>query len=137
MKSIPRREFARDALAAMKEVAARDRVPVLAGGTGLYFRALLDGLSKMPEADPDTRAQIRREADERGWPALHDELSRIDAAAAARIHRNDPQRVTRALEVHRLSGIPITEWQRSATRGRFPFRRAETGPRAGRSRRPA
>lgn len=115
-------EFARDALAAMRQVAERNRVPVLAGGTGLYFRALLDGFSKMPEADPDTRAQIRREAVERGWPALHDELSRIDPAAGARIHCNDPQRVTRALEVHRLSGIPITEWQRSATRGRFPFR---------------
>ena len=115
-------EFAGDALAAMNQIAARKLVPVLAGGTGLYFRALLDGLSKMPEADPDMRAQIRQEADERGWPALHEELSRIDPAAAARIHANDPQRVSRALEVHRLSGIPITDWQQSAVRRPFPFR---------------
>jgi len=115
-------EFARDALAAMNQLASRGLVPVLAGGTGLYFRALLDGLSRMPEADPETRAQIQAEAAERGWPALHEELSRIDPAAAARIHANDPQRVTRALEVHRLSGIPITDWQQSATRRRFPFR---------------
>jgi len=115
-------EFARDALAAMNDLAARGLVPVLAGGTGLYFRALLDGLSRMPEADPETRAQIQVDAAERGWPALHEELSRIDPAAAARIHANDPQRVTRALEVHRLSGIPITDWQQSATRRLFPFR---------------
>ncbi|MBP8098261.1 MAG: tRNA (adenosine(37)-N6)-dimethylallyltransferase MiaA [Arenimonas sp.] len=115
-------EFARDALAAMDQLAARGLVPVLAGGTGLYFRALLDGLSRMPEADPETRAQIQVEAAERGWPALHEELSRIDPSAAARIHANDPQRVTRALEVHRLSGIPITDWQQSATRRPFPFR---------------
>jgi len=115
-------DFARDALDAMNRMAARNLVPVLAGGTGLYFRALLDGLSRMPEADPELRARIRQEAAERGWPALHDELSRIDPAAAARIHANDPQRVTRALEVHRLSGIPITEWQQSGARRPFPFR---------------
>lgn len=115
-------EFAHDALAAMNRLAARNLVPVLAGGTGLYFRALLDGFSTMPAADPDTRARIRREAAERGWPALHEELSRVDPAAATRIHSNDPQRVTRALEVHRLSGIPITDWQRSAARRPFPFR---------------
>jgi tRNA dimethylallyltransferase len=115
-------EFARDALAAMNQLSARGMVPVLAGGTGLYFRALLDGLSRMPEADPETRAQIQLEAAERGWPALHEDLSRIDPAAAARIHVNDPQRVTRALEVYRLSGIPISDWQQSATRRPFPFR---------------
>jgi tRNA dimethylallyltransferase len=114
--------FARDALTAMHEMAGRGLVPVLAGGTGLYFRALLDGLSKMPEADPDTRAQIQQEATERGWHAMHGELARIDPAAGARIHANDPQRITRALEVYRLSGVPISEWQQSATRQRFPFR---------------
>ena len=69
-------EFAADALAAMNQMAARGQVPMLAGGTGLYFRALLDGLSAMPEADPDMRAQIRQEAAERGWAALHEELAR-------------------------------------------------------------
>jgi len=115
-------EFARDALVAMQRLAGRGLVPVLAGGTGLYFRALLDGLSQMPEADPDLRAVIRREAAERGWAALHEELGGIDPAAAARIHANDPQRITRALEVHRLSGVPISRWQQSAVRRPFPFR---------------
>jgi len=115
-------EFARDALAAMHDLASRGRVPVLAGGTGLYFRALLDGLSRMPEADPDTRAQIQGEALERGWLALHEELAGVDPAAAARIHANDPQRITRALEVYRLSGIAISQWQQSAPRQPFPFR---------------
>jgi len=115
-------EFARDALAAMHDLASRGRVPVLAGGTGLYFRALLDGLSRMPEADPDTRAQIQGEALERGWLALHEELAGVDPAAAARIHANDPQRITRALEVYRLSGIAISQWQQSTPRQPFPFR---------------
>ncbi len=115
-------EFARDALAAMLQLSEAGKVPVLAGGTGLYFRALLDGLSEMPEADADMRAQIQLEADRDGWPALHLELARVDPAAAARIHRNDPQRITRALEVHRLTGIPISVWQQSAQPRPFPFR---------------
>jgi tRNA dimethylallyltransferase len=115
-------DFARDALNAMESLAARGKIPVLAGGTGLYFRALLDGLSKMPEADAETRGQIQREAIARGWLALHEELATVDPAAAVRIHANDPQRITRALEVHRLSGIPISEWQQSAMRRPFPFR---------------
>ena len=115
-------DFARDAASAMQSVSARGLVPLLAGGTGLYFSALLDGLSKMPEASPEVRAGIQREAGERGWPALHAELSRIDPVAAARIHANDPQRVTRALEVHRLSGIPISQWQQAISRQPFPFR---------------
>jgi len=115
-------DFARDALAAMHQLAERGKVPLLAGGTGLYFRALLDGLSKMPEADPEIRAQIQEEADERGWVALHEELAAIDPAAGARIHANDPQRITRALEVFRLSGVPISVWQQAGTATRFPFR---------------
>jgi tRNA dimethylallyltransferase len=115
-------EFAGDALQAMHELSAGGKVPVLAGGTGLYFRALLDGLSKMPEADADTRAQIQQEAVDRGWTALHAELAEHDPAAAVRIHANDPQRITRALEVLRLSGIPISDWQQSAAPRPFPFR---------------
>ena len=115
-------EFARAALVAMREIAARGRVPLLAGGTGLYFRALLDGLSEMPEADPEVRAAIRREAGERGWADLHAELARLDPAAARRIHANDPQRISRALEVHRLTGVAISDWQRSSRRRPFPFR---------------
>lgn len=115
-------EFAEGALAAMQAIAARGRVPILAGGTGLYFEALFDGLAPMPAADPALRGQLRAEADERGWPALHAELARLDPVAAARIHANDPQRITRALEVQRLSGEPISAWQARATRTRFPFR---------------
>jgi tRNA dimethylallyltransferase len=115
-------DFARDALAAMHELAAAGRVPLLAGGTGLYFRALLHGLSDMPEAHAPTRAAIEAQASERGWASLHAELVAIDPVAGARIHLNDPQRITRALEVFRVSGKPLTAWQASATRRPFPFR---------------
>lgn len=116
-------EFASDALAAMQALAAQGRVPVLAGGTGLYFRALLDGLSNMPEADPGLRGQIQAEAAALGWAALHAQLAEVDPEAGLRIHANDPQRVTRALEVYRLTGVPISHWQRQAeARPPFPFR---------------
>lgn len=115
-------EFANDALAAMQELAGRGRVPLLVGGTGLYFRALLQGLSAMPEADPETRAAIEAVAGERGWAALHAELAAVDPEAAARIRATDPQRITRALEVWRLSGRPISDWQRDGAPRRFPFR---------------
>ncbi|WP_454831709.1 tRNA (adenosine(37)-N6)-dimethylallyltransferase MiaA [Pseudoxanthomonas wuyuanensis] len=115
-------EFAADARAALTDIAARGRLPILAGGTGLYFQALLQGLAPMPEADPATRAAIRAEAKARGWPALHAELARVDPIAAARIHATDPQRIQRALEVFRLSGRPISQWQREPQRERLPFR---------------
>ena len=114
-------EFARDALEAMQALAAQGRVPLLAGGTGLYFRALLEGLSPMPEADPAVRAALRARAGVEGWAALHAELARVDPGAAARIHATDPQRISRALEVHALSGRSISDLQ-SAPRARFPFR---------------
>ncbi|MGN6513149.1 MAG: tRNA (adenosine(37)-N6)-dimethylallyltransferase MiaA, partial [Lysobacteraceae bacterium] len=115
-------EFAADARAAIDGVLARGRLPILAGGTGLYFRALFEGLSPMPEADPAVRAQLAREAAERGWPALHAELARVDPEAAARIHPTDPQRIQRALEVHRASGRPISAWQREHVAARLPLK---------------
>lgn len=115
-------EFAHDATAALNDIAARGKLLVLAGGTGLYFRALLEGLAPMPEADPDVRAAIAAEAAHKGWPAMHAELAGIDAAAAAKIKPTDPQRIQRALEVFRLSGRPISEWQRAPARARLPFR---------------
>ena len=115
-------EFARDAAGALADIAARGRVPILAGGTGLYFQALLDGLSPMPEADPALRETITAEAAGRGWPALHAELASVDARAAAKIKPTDPQRIQRALEVFRLSGKPISEWQAMPSQHRFPFR---------------
>ncbi|MFN7137625.1 MAG: tRNA (adenosine(37)-N6)-dimethylallyltransferase MiaA [Thermomonas sp.] len=115
-------EFARAARAAIDGILARGRLPVLAGGTGLYFRALLDGLSEMPEADPGVRAALAVEAAERGWAALHAELARVDPEAAARIHATDAQRIQRALEVYRLSGRAISDWQRNARTARLPLR---------------
>ncbi|MEF8721537.1 MAG: tRNA (adenosine(37)-N6)-dimethylallyltransferase MiaA [Candidatus Accumulibacter phosphatis] len=100
--------FRTDALAAMAEISARGRVPLLVGGTMLYFRALLEGLAELPQADPATRAEIDREAALRGWPALHAELATIDPATAARLHTTDAQRIQRALEVFRLSGRPLS-----------------------------
>ena len=116
-------DFARDARVAIDGIIARGRLPILAGGTGLYFRALLRGLSPMPEADPQVRAAIAAEAGERGWAAMHAELARIDPDAAARIKPGDPQRIQRALEVFRLSGRPISSWQREAPApARLPVR---------------
>ena len=115
-------EFASDALAAMQAIHARGRVPILAGGTGLYFEALFDGLADMPAADPGLRAQLQAEAGQRGWAALHAELAAVDPAAGARIHANDPQRITRALEVYRLTGEAISDWQQRRERRQFPFR---------------
>ena len=117
-------DFANDARAAVEDIVARGRLPILAGGTGLYFRALLQGLSPMPEADPATRAQLEAEARERGWRAIHAELAEVDPIAAARIHATDPQRIQRALEVYRISGRPISDWQResAAASQKFPCR---------------
>ena len=114
--------FAADARRVVEGIVARGKVPILAGGTGLYFRALLQGLSPMPPADEATRAQIASEAAKQGWPALHAQLALIDAVAAARIHATDPQRIQRALEVHRLTGRPISHWQRLPAEGRLPVR---------------
>ena len=98
------------------------KLPVLAGGTGLYFRALLRGLAPMPEADPALRAALAAEAVQRGWAALHADLSRVDPAAAARIGPGDAQRIQRALEVFALSGRPISAWQRDRPPPRLPLR---------------
>ena len=115
-------EFAEDARAAIEGIVARGRLPVLAGGTGLYFQALLHGLAPMPEADPALREAITAEAAERGWTALHDELARVDPAAATRIRPGDAQRIQRALEVYRASGRPISAWQRDPPPPRLPLR---------------
>ena len=115
-------EFAAAARKSVDGILARGRIPVFAGGTGLYFRALFEGLSPMPEADPALRAQLAAEAQARGWPGLHAELARVDPEAAARIHATDPQRIQRALEVFRASGRPISAWQRDHAPQRLPLR---------------
>lgn len=115
-------EFAIDARKAISGIVARGKLPILAGGTGLYFRALIDGLAPMPEADPALRDAIVAEAAARGWAALHVELAGIDPLAASRIHATDAQRIQRALEVYRLSGRAISDWQRERGQDRLPLR---------------
>lgn len=107
-------DFRRDALAAMHEITAQGKIPLLVGGTMMYFKALLEGLSPLPSADPEIRAQIETRAAQEGWQVLHDELSRIDPVAGARIHPNDPQRLCRALEVYYISGKTMTELTETA-----------------------
>lgn len=102
-------DFREDALKEMADIVAAGRIPLLVGGTMLYFKALLEGLSPLPQADPAIRAEIEQQARELGWLALHQELQQIDPVSATRIHPNDPQRLSRALEVFRISGKTLTE----------------------------
>lgn len=101
-------DFRADALSAMAEITARGKIPLLVGGTMLYFKALLDGLADMPAADAGVRAELEAQAAAHGWQALHDQLAAVDPVSAARIHPNDPQRLIRALEVYRVSGLSMT-----------------------------
>jgi tRNA dimethylallyltransferase len=100
--------FRQDALARIADIRARGRVPLLVGGTMLYFKALLEGLADLPAADAGLRAEIDREAALRGWPALHADLARVDPATAARLEPADAQRIQRALEVYRLTGRALS-----------------------------
>jgi tRNA dimethylallyltransferase len=104
-------EFCRDARELIDSIHARGRIPLMVGGTFLYFRALLKGLAPLPTANPAMRAEIDRRASELGWPALHAELAQLDPVAAARINPNDRQRLQRALEVIHLTGEPVSRLQ--------------------------
>lgn len=106
--------FVRDASAAMTDIHDAGRVPLLVGGTMMYFRALTRGMARLPSADPCIREAIDAEAAAEGWPALHRKLAAIDKTAAERISANDSQRIQRALEVYRASGRTITEWHHAA-----------------------
>ena len=101
-------EFVRDATALLGQIRARGRLPLLVGGTMLYFKALFEGLDAMPSAQPALRAEIEAEASQLGWPALHARLSQVDPVTAERLSPNDSQRIGRALEVWRASGRPIS-----------------------------
>lgn len=114
--------FREEALALMADITARGKLPILAGGTMLYFNALFQGLSALPSVDPEIRRQIDAEAAARGWPVLHEELARIDPTAAARIHPNDPQRIQRALEVYRLTGTPLSVLRNQTRPPPLPFK---------------
>jgi tRNA dimethylallyltransferase len=125
--------FRRDALRLIREIRGRHRVPLLVGGTMLYFRALAQGIAPLPEANPDVRARIDERARRLGWPALHAELAARDPEAAAKIRPRDGQRIQRALEVIELTGEPLSQLQKRAepspvTLAAFalqPFERAE------------
>ena len=100
--------FRHDALEAMADITVRGKIPLLVGGTMLYFKALLEGLAELPKACPETRADIDAQANSLGWPAVHAELAKVDPVTAARLHPTDAQRVQRALEIYRLSGRPMS-----------------------------
>jgi tRNA dimethylallyltransferase len=107
--------FVRDATAAAEAIRARGRLPLLVGGTMLYFKALRDGLDAMPAADPALRAQLDTRAAAEGWPALHAQLAKVDPATAARLAPNDAQRIQRALEVWLATGQPLSAFHARAT----------------------
>jgi len=106
-------DFVRDAGAAIDAIRARGRLPLLVGGTMLYAKALRDGLSTLPAADAALRAALEAEAARDGWPALHARLARVDPASAARLAPHDAQRIQRALEVHAITGVPLSALQRA------------------------
>ncbi len=110
-------EFVADASRLIVDIHARGKLPLLVGGTMLYFKALFDGLDEMPKADPVVRAVIASQALEAGWPAMHAELALVDPVIAARLQPQDSQRISRALEVFRISGQPLSSFQqRDATK---------------------
>ena len=125
-------DFREDALREMAQITARGRIPLLVGGTMMYFKVLREGIAELPPANDEVRAQLLKEAEEKGWPALHGELAKVDPEAAARLNPNDSQRLQRALEVYRSTGISLSEWHRRQKEGgddswggaadRFPYR---------------
>lgn len=115
-------QFRADALRLMAEITEQGKVPLLVGGTMLYFRALQQGLSGLPEADADIRAELDREAEQIGWPGMHAKLAAIDPETAARLQPADSQRIQRALEVYRLTGQTMTTLHRQQAAETLPYR---------------
>lgn len=115
-------QFRDDALHEMATINAAGRIPLLVGGTMLYFRALLSGLSTLPSADAEIRARLEAEAEAEGWESLHRRLAEVDVAAAERIHPHDPQRIQRALEVYELTGTPLSQLQQQQVEQPLPYR---------------
>lgn len=114
--------FSRDAERLMRDIASRGRIPLLVGGTMLYFNALRFGLNDLPEADPAVRAELDAEAARLGWPAMHEKLAEIDPETAARLKPNDAQRIQRALEIYRISGEPLSSLIAEEKQAHFPYR---------------
>ena len=113
--------FRADALGEINDIHACQRIPLLVGGTGLYFRALESGISELPDADTDVRQRLELEAGEVGWEAMHRRLAEIDPDSAERIHPNDPQRIQRALEIYEISGRSMTDHYENGAVSPFPF----------------
>ena len=113
--------FRDDALALMREITERDRIPLLVGGTMLYFQALTEGLNELPEADPMIRLMIDTMAAEQGWPAVHGRLARVDPETAARLEPNDAQRIQRALEIYYLTNKPVSQLLKKPKYVYFPY----------------
>jgi tRNA dimethylallyltransferase len=113
--------FRDDALAVMREVTERDRIPLLVGGTMMYYQALTEGLNDLPEADPIVRLMIDTMADEQGWPEVHAKLARVDPQTAARLAPNDSQRIQRALEVYYLTSQPLSKLLAKPKYVYFPY----------------
>ena len=114
-------EFCEDALKEMEEITARGRVPLLVGGTMMYYKALRDGMAELPAADETVRQQILDQAEAEGWPSVHARLAEVDPVSAARIHPTDPQRLQRALEVYLVSGKTMTQLREEQTRRQLPY----------------
>lgn len=115
-------DFRQDALEEMRKITTAGKIPLLVGGTMLYFRALINGIANLPSANSEFRAKLQAEADEKGWHRLHERLQNIDPESAARIHPNDPQRLQRALEVYELTGIPLTTHHKTSHHETLPYR---------------
>lgn len=115
-------DFRDDALHEMADITASGKLPLLVGGTMLYFKALLEGLADLPETDPAIRAQVEREAAQEGWPAMHKKLADVDPEIAAKLHPNHSQRISRALEVHRMTGESMSSLRAKQAPEIFPYR---------------
>ncbi len=114
--------FRHDALRLMQDISARDNIPLLVGGTMLYFRALRFGLSDLPQADPGVRYELEQQAIRLGWPALHAELAQLDPETAVRLNPNDSQRIQRALEIYQITGTPMSTLIRQQDKHPLPYR---------------
>ena len=118
-------DFREDALREMADITAAGRIPLLVGGTMLYFRILKEGMADLPPADEAVRAGIEATAKAHGWPEVHRQLARVDPETAARLHPTDPQRIERALEVYRVTGKPLSQWHREQGAADLPYRLCE------------
>ena len=114
-------KFRDDALTHMREITERGKIPLLVGGTMMYFKALIEGMNDLPEADPMVRLMIDTLADEKGWPGVHGHLMKVDPETAARIDPNDSQRIQRAMEIYHLTGKPMSAWLAKPKYVYFPY----------------